>query len=926
MQILIKKILSILLCITIMCPLCTLAAPEDEMFFEIAEYNEAVQFLTAFKIMTMESPFLDTDDWTITRGEFIQMAVTAMGKESDLQFASYENPFIDVPEDHSYINAIKYASANGLLGNDLGKFCQPDIPLTMEFAAMIGVNMTGRDIMLGKKNTYLSLAISAHMFDGTQTYGKSQISRGGALMVIKNILEMPLVTYGSISSNGEKGDIRVEEDANLISSMLKYKKRRGILTSDGLTTVYGKNPDDGCVTVDGKMYYLLFESAVGMAGKMVEYYITEYEGRDAIKYMCEYRNTVMTVDSESINGEFDPVSLSYPVIIEGKTTNVRIKRNAYVSFNHEPYYTPSDMTPDRGSITFIDHNGDKVYDSVLILEFTNTIVDYYSEYAETIFDVDSRLSESIRVDDIDMSDAKNMFLTDTKNNFIEPNSLEKNSIISVYKSADGKKIRLIVSNEKVVGSFTSMDDEDNITIGDREYRLSKDFRSAKSEMRLGTDYTCYLDARGDVAYCTTDTGVMAYLINAGEKGVINKTVEIKALDEQSGEISIYELAEKVVYRTPSEEKKYKAEELYPKLFDNGKFKHGMFLIKFNADGDISSIIKAMEIDTYQKVFTSPDYPLYDLSYLAKSRPDSIDPDSTSIEYKTAGDHFSRWIVMGSGAKTFYLPPLKEGTTDFEDAYDEESIMIKQDSFANGDTETYNSYYTKDLNDVTVRYMLKYAKASTSPMVGGSPFLVTDIRGICNDEMGDCYRVTLEGTKKVTLYTKDLSVIEKANFAPETLQDTITEKERLEKGDLVIYGTDAAGKITEFLLLWDSRNNLNNLNEPRFGKSTVAFTYPWDNTDLAWKSNVPIGGLIKRKTGSALEIAIDEETSIETDENKRIQRISWGKEMTTYIVTFEGRIPTITKNASANELIPGDRIVLGGYNDSGQCYVAFVYRR
>ena len=939
----IKKILTILLCITLLCPLLTGAAETDDLYFETAEYNESIGFLFAFGILNRESAFIDTDEWTITRGEFTALALECIGIK-DTKSYNFENPYLDVSGEHPYVKEILYATNNGYIGDGLGKFFQPDLPLTAEFAARIAINMTGRDIMLRSQN-YLSLAIKAHLFDDVQMYGRSNVSRGGAFMFMKNTLTVPLVTYNSISTSGEKGDVRVEEEANLLSSVLKYEKRRGVMTSDGLTTVFGKQPDDGYVTIDNTPYLLLFDSGFGLAGKMVEYYITDYEGRDAVKYIEEYRNDTMTIDTTSING-FDPLNMVYSAVIEGKQRNISVSRTAYIAYNHQPYYDPNYMKPDKGSVTFIDHNGDGVYDVVHIEEFTNIIVDYYSSYAETIFDLTDRQY------DIDLSDAKNIFLTDTKNNYIEPKSLSKNSIVSVYKSADAKKIRLVTSTEKITGKLSSIDDEENVTIGEQEFKLSQDFRSTKSELRLGTDYTCFLDARGNIAYMTTQTGVMAYLIKAGTEGTLSKKVQIQVLDEEKKTAIVYNVAEKVRYRTEAVNEKIKAIELLEaSRLDSGEnFKHTMCLLEFNADGEITSIITAMDIESYNEVFTAQDYPLYKLSYLNDQRPETIGGSSTqTIEYKTAGEHFSRWIVMGSGAKTFYLPEL-DGE-QFKAGYDEEGIIVKSDSFGNGNTQTYNAFYTTDLNDVTVRYMLKYAKGSSSPKVGDSPYLVTSIVGCCHPTYGDCYRITLEGEKKVTRYTKDLSVIERGNF-PATYKSGDTtfygteedmlddDKRRVETGDLVLYSTDAVGRISQFLLLWDSRSNLNNPNVERFGNSTVKFHFPYNNLLMGWKSNVPLGGIIKRKTGSALEIEIDEQTSAEavvvngsnvtiTNEDepeKRIQRLTWGKEMKTFVVEFTGKKPIITADVSAKELIPGDRIVLGAGSDSGQCWVAVVYRR
>ncbi|MBQ2888925.1 MAG: hypothetical protein IJE41_00575, partial [Clostridia bacterium] len=139
---------------------------------------------------------------------------------------------------------------------------------------------------------------------------------------------------------------------------------------------------------------------------------------------------------------------------------------------------------------------------------------------------------------------------------------------------------------------------------------------------LGSEYTCYLDARGNIAYMTTQTGILAYLIKAGEKGVISKTVQLQVIDEEKKEITVYDVAEKVKYRNGNVNEKIKATELLEasRLDSGDNFKHTMCLMEFNANGEVSSITIAMDIPTYDDIFTAPEYPLYKLSYLIDQRP------------------------------------------------------------------------------------------------------------------------------------------------------------------------------------------------------------------------------------------------------------------------------------------------------------------
>ena len=647
----------------------------------------------------------------------------------------------------------------------------------------------------------------------------------------------------------------------------------------------------------------------------------------AIKYLEVYRGRTVTVDADSIVS-FDPVGVSYRILENEKGKDFKVSRDAFISYNHEPYYDSSDMVPDSGAVTFIDHNTDDVYDVVMIVEFTNTIVDYYNEYANNIFDINSRRNESGEsIDDINLDSSRNnVYITDSKNAHIELNSLEKYSVVSVFKSVDGKKTRMIVNTEKEEGILSVIDNEnETVEINGREYKFSGDLRTAKEDLRLGKNYTYYLDARGEIAYVSAPTGNMAYLLNAGTKGSLSTEFEIQLLDEESKKTGVYTLAKKVKYRTATEEKTYKRDELYNQvLFDSqGNFIRGMAVVTINSSGQISEIAKAMDITSYDQVFTAPDYPLYNLVYLTAERPEYSGSPGTSFEYKNSGDHLNRWIVVGSGAKVFYVP--KD-----EDAIEEdESVIVKNaESMSNGNSVTYDAYYSKDLKEIPVRYMIKKAAASSSAKISNSwPLVVTKLVGCTHDTLGDTYRITVEGAgDKYTAYVKDPSVLLKENFAEETNFEALSpEKKMVEVGDIIYCSKDATGNVDKVLMWWDSRSNIKDRENPRYGNGTLIDEpgTAWMNTNNKWRKTGAVGGIIERKNGSVLEISLD---VIDTYTNTHaIQRVNWGRDMSTYLVEFSGKRATTKSGVSANELVKGDRIVITS-RGSGQCYLAVVYRR
>lgn len=203
----------------------------------------------------------------------------------------------------------------------------------------------------------------------------------------------------------------------------------------------------------------------------------------------------------------------------------------------------------------------------------------------------------------------------------------------------------------------------------------------------------------------------------------------------------------------------------------------------------------------------------------------------------------------------------------------------------------------------------------------------DFFGCVNDKIGDTYRITFESAgRKTTGYTKDTTVIQKNKFAQDTDQALIaSSKKMLEVGDIAFFSTDASGNITSILLMWDGRSGIENLSNPRFGNATHKDdpSTTWMDTNNKWRKTGVVGGIVERKSGSVLEVSLD---AIDTFTGRNaIQRITWGADMTTFLVEYNGKKTTITKEISPNEIVPGDRIAITT-RGSGQCYVAVIYRR
>lgn len=900
-----------------LCPQTAIALEGENTYFEIAQYDKAVSFMSAMGILSREDDSLSTGDWTISRGEFIRIAVKAMGQDSVAESLTLKSPFIDVDDDHIYANQIKFAGDANYLGKDIGKLLKPDEPLTMEFAARIGVSMTGRDILLNAKRTYLTLASSIKLFDDVEIYDGDKISRGGALMFLKNALNTHPLSASSATLDGTVQGVKTEKNKTVLSELLGLERREGIVTSDGFTTVYGEKPKAGYITVDGELYLNLYEGVNGLAGKKAEFYVSEDDGIYSIKHIEEIDNSVIILDSKQIS-DFDTGTASYNAFVDGEKESLRLSKNAYIAYNFEPDYDAGRMVPASGVVTLIDNDDDGEYDSVIISEFTNVIVDTYSEHSETIYDYEDSTKN------INLSQIRSFVILNEGNTYIEPEKLERNNILSVYKSADGKNLKMQVSANKKTGTLKQMSTDDgNLMIGNQSFKFSKDTRFDISGLKPGLQYTFYLDALGEIAYVTTDGGTVAYLTGAEKGKALSDSVKIQLLPEDTQKLEIYELAKNVSIETPIEKKSLKRTEAYDFLREGENFKRQMALLRFNDAGEIKAITTAMDISTYEEALTAPEYPLYHLPYLVTEWPQVLGGAGEDMTWRYTVGGFSRWIILANGAQMFHVPngndPIDDPTAvaaetlDYRDA----DISIAKDM----------GYYTKDIKDIAVRYIVNYGSAAQDDPSKESiwPEVVTDIVECYSEKLGQgTIRLSLAGTgAETTLMTSDKNVILKENLweAGELRADKV----QLEVGDVIRYTTDEAGFIKKISIVYDAKAGINDeYNDngdtaPRFGVLMSASKQDtWSTSGFTGN----VGNLV-RKRENVIEVSIDKTDTI-IGKTERLQRFVWGASNTAIMVDYSGKKPKVTRGYPANELEIGDRILSIGR--AGQYYYSFAYRR
>ncbi len=905
-----KKLLVLLLCM-FMLAVPVAAADYEELSFEASDYQDEISFFVSTGILDVDDSFITSDDWTVSRAEFVRLAIISLNLGKYAEASGLKSSFTDM-NGNPYNSFVAVAESGKLMGEIQGLLFNPDEPLTADFAAQLGVAMTGRSALIRGDKSPMMIASGIKLFKNVETYDQGMLNRGNALKFLKNVLLTDVMQAMSFSSGG-KQSFSMKNGATVLYNCFGLEKREGVITSDGVTTVFGDHAREGRVGIDGKIYPAYCTDYPGMAGQKVQYFVeVSTDGYEVVKCVEAIDNVITTVRSRDIQS-FDKNSVSYKVFLDNKVQTLSVDRKAFVAYNFKADYNPDRMVPVNGVVTFIDHNDDGICEVVLIYDFVNIVADFYSDYSNTIYDKEDSTKN------IDLSLFNSYSVVDVANNPMELSKIQRHNIISLYQNPEEKTARLVVSANKKTGILKSINvDMGTCTVGSSEYKLSQDVRFTE-ELKPGNSYEYYFDAFGEVAYVISDGGTMAYLLQGRREGSLSTTIHLRVLPETTKKMTEYQLADKVYIQKPdAEPTTLSALDAYETVLTNrsGVFVTTMSVIGFNGEGKINKIVFPMEISTYAQVDTAPKYPLYYLSYIVNEWP-TVLKSSTNMVYKTGINGFNRWVIFGNDAKIFYAPPVGADITE-PDAY-----VVKAPSY---DLNQYvptagKTYYSKDLSDLSVRYMLESSPAQTD-FSTSRPGAVTEITQVFDDKLGVTNRIsvmTMSGIQ--TFLTAEQDVILGQKLHGENIRVTKTV---LEVGDVIRWLKNESGNVSAIELMWDSQKGIrdsyndNGDTAARFGMQIFPVETKWDPSG----DSMTVGNITK-KSGNIVEYVIDK-TDTTTSVAERRQRIEWNIHNTGSVFDFSGQKVKISHSVSANELVVGDRLVLISY--SGQVYNVFVYRR
>lgn len=285
---------------------------------------------------------------------------------------------------------------------------------------------------------------------------------------------------------------------------LGYEQYRGVLESANGITSGGTAYGDNGITISGIAYENKFGDVSKYFGLEIEFLVKK--DTNEVYYVRARGNyNSLTVEAEDINANTSLTEFCYDV--NGKEKKQDLE-NITIIYNGKPLVSADvnadALKPDDGRVILIDSDGNDKYETELVWEYRNIMVN--NVYDDVVY---GRYSESA-----DLSaekSSKSVSLT-YNSETVTVDEIKQGDILSVFESKDGSYIRAIISRDTYNGVIKTERKGKSVTLSDgKELKYSKTYNDLISGTSptltppsFGDQVTFYTDAYGKIAFYVRD--------------------------------------------------------------------------------------------------------------------------------------------------------------------------------------------------------------------------------------------------------------------------------------------------------------------------------------------------------------------------------------------------------------------------------------
>lgn len=708
-----KKLVSIILSLVIV---FGMAAPFKAAANEgsDSEYSEAIDFLTSIGVVD------GVDDTTIadpvSREDFAVYLANLLGVDTKL--VTEQRYFTDLSMTSYGTFAVNSLVDLGVVSLSSERKFRPDDPVTLSECAKMICIATGYK----------------HYAEANGGYPLGYVSTLRRSNVLTNVKNSEAVTFEEAAEMLYKAAQLSISEITVLGDKNKYSNKEGntllslyhsIYFDEGtVTSVCGQSlskmtADFEDMYIDGEKFSSSDRARdIEILGEYIKYFYKLDSKTDEKTVIYTIKKAKAETIKISIDDFEDYVGgkLTYYGGSDGNKKFEKSVNNPNIIYNGYPI--DSEVAKmfenlNKGYIFLKDADSNGVYDTIIVNDYTNFVVNYIDKEMKVIY---NKLNS---LDRVDYSEFETVVLFDEDYNVLELDDINATNVLSVAKSKEGAVLMAIRSNtifNGVLDSKNTIKDDAYVQINGKEYQIEKSYRNKFSEQTvIGQNYYYSVDFLGNIAYVDNvaeDTMNYGYIIKgAMSNEVFSGTVFLKMLT-QDGAVGQYTLAERVKI----DGKLYKeGSEAYGALVSVGNGQLKDILVRYILDD--AGLIK--EIDTpYLNIDTESD----------KNSLTPIYGNDFSAQY-ARGNRLGLKTYTNSDTLVFGMP----STSVWGDEARENEYIVNK-NVGNDALYTCNVYTTNTINEYcnVVVYKYEYSNLSANNL-NKAAFMVSSINSCINTE-------------------------------------------------------------------------------------------------------------------------------------------------------------------------------------------------
>jgi len=568
--------------------------------------KNAVSLLSGLGAIITEDTVFDAEK-EVTRAEFARFLADLMGISS----IEAENPFTDIagiPEESS----IKTLYSINAMDEYAAGLFKPNLPIDAYSAAEMVVRALGysgfAEATGNPKAVYQSKISELNLLRNVSKTGN--LTRKDAAFLLVNALEAEVLEINQVSNNGS---VKFTKGKTLLECKnITYNE--GIVTENYMQSISHEWEDvaKGYVVIDGVIYATAYESMMFHVGEKVRFYYNAEDDKKTIICLHAVNNQKEIIIPADVARSISDGSVKWNN--NDKIRSSRFSVSARIIYNGRPLGSGKSLSsckPVEGYIRMLDYEGDGIYDTLIIFDYTDNVLKSVNKN-KGVYNFEADKPALIIGEEKTAMWYRN-------GRVINPSSIKVGEVLSIGASTDGQHYEVYVGGSTREGKITAY------TQGEREsieqdylktFTISKGFNNPE-DIVPGERATIYTNYEGKAVYIDKDKSSKArtgILINVALSNGLDAKLQIQVFTT-GGTLEIYTVAEKAIL----DGKRYNSKsEFLNALIRQSANEEGKFVdcfIRYTTDInaeilEIDTLYDGAETDGIAHINTLTGYPMY----------------------------------------------------------------------------------------------------------------------------------------------------------------------------------------------------------------------------------------------------------------------------------------------------------------------------